>query len=191
MSTCDMATINRVQVIWTGSGITGTGLSTFYFDDVLGTPQQQATAVETFLLATDSQRATGCVWTISPDVAKLDTGTGQLVSIASTTGATAGGTAAGDRLPNSSQGLLRLFTAGVVGGRLLRGRLFLPGPIEGSSSNALPIGAYTTAYNNAAAALVASANAQWIIWSRTHAFTAAVTAATTWGQWAVLRSRRD
>lgn len=185
-----MANIHRVQVTWQGPAVTGSALSTFYFRLGTGTHQQHVDAVETFLLATDSQRSTGLVWTIQPDSAEIDIATGQLMAIATTTGASAGGAAAGDRLPNSVQGLARLFTGAVTNGRLLRGRLFLPGPTE-QSSNGMPISAYLTAYNNALAALIADPDSEWAVWSRTHAATAAIQQATVWSQWAVLRSRRD
>lgn len=185
-----MATIQRVGVTWAGSGVTGTGISTFYFETAPGTPQQHVDAVSTFLAATEGLRASGLGWTINPDSAEIDTATGALVNIYNIAGASGSGTATGDRLPNATQGLARLITGAVAGGRLVRGRLFLPGVVE-SFSNGLPSAGYISGYNTPLAALVASANANWVVWSRKNAFTAAVTSATVWSNFAQLRSRRD
>lgn len=183
--------INRVQAIWSGTIVEGGGLSTFYFDTGVGTPAQHVAAVATFLTATDDQRSTGAVWTTGADVAAVDEATGALVSVTSVATSTGTGTAVGDTMPPATQGLLRALSSVVVGGRLLRGRVFLPGAVESANIGGLPIAAYRTDYDTAAAALIANLNAQWVIWSRTHGVIAPVASANVWSKWAVLRSRRD
>jgi hypothetical protein len=182
--------INRIQVIWSGTPTVGGGLSTFYTAPAVGTVAQQVAAVAAFLTSTDSQRTTALSWATAPDVAEIDHLTGNLIGVQSVTPVTGTGAAAGDIQPYAVQGLLRLVTNVVVGTRLLRGRLFLPGSVE-SSNSGVPIAAYQTAYNTAAATLVAAANCEWMVWSRTHGSPQAVVNATTWNKWAVLRSRRD
>jgi len=182
--------VNQVRVIWSGLPVVGNGLSTFNFSSTTGTAQQQATAVGTFLTATNDRRTTSITWTLDTDVPTLDVATGQLQAITTVTSAQALGTAAGDLIPFATQGLLRLFTGTIVGGRLLQGRIFLPGAVE-SDSNGGPTSTYMTDYDTAAAALVADANADWSVWSRTHGVLSSVAQGSTWNEWAVLRSRRD
>lgn len=184
--------INRVQVIWTGTPVVGGGLSTFYFNSAVGTAAQQVSAVQTFLAATEDRRSTTLSWATAADVATLDIATGALTGITTTTPATGVGTAAGDIMPPSNQGLLRLLSSQIAGGRLIRGRLFLPGSIEGDNvSTGLPSNTYTADYNVAAAALIADANSEWRIWSPTHGVAPDVVTAVCWNKWAILRSRRD
>jgi len=182
--------LRRVQVIWSGTAIIGGGLSTFYFNDSVGTAQQNATSVGTFLTSLNTLFASGNSWATSPDVATLNVGTGALESLTSTTPVTGAGSAAGDPAPFATQGLLRMYTSVIAGGRLLRGRIFIPAVVEGSSTG-VPSGTYTTAVNNAAATLIADGNSDWSVWSRTHGVLASVITANTWNRWAVLRSRRD
>ena len=181
---------NRVQVAWTSAHIVGGGLSTFYFDSAVGTAAQQVAAVGTFLTATDDRRISGTTWATLPDVATLSVA-GALEGTTSTTPATGTGSLAGTAVPQASQGLLRLITGAVVGGRLLRGRLFLPAVGVNDNTNGVPSATYVADYNAAAAALIADANTNWIVWSQTHGFSTAIVSATVWSKFAVLRSRRD
>jgi hypothetical protein len=94
----------------------------------------------------------------------------------------------------------------VVGGRRLRGRTFVPAPVEGASiTNGIPSAAYRTALQNAADNMIGDPDVDLVIWSRPRAADpeavppvaaragshAIVGSATTWAKWAVLRSRRD
>lgn len=184
--------VNRVQVVWTSPNIQGGGLSTFYFNDSVGTPSQQVAAVGAFLAGTEGSRGNTTSWATAGDVATLNVGTGTLEATTSVTPLTGTGTASSDYMPPNTQGLLRLFTSQIVSGRLLRGRLFLPGNVEGSNgTSGQPASAYTTDYNTDAATLIAAANAEWSVWSQTHGVLASITTATCWNKWASLRSRRD
>jgi hypothetical protein len=108
------------------------------------------------------------------------------------------GTEAGDPLPAQTQGLVRLATSTVVGGRRLRGRIFVPGPAEArNDSSGLPNSTYTSGLTSGfAAMLTAGATASSpVIWHRptagaggTHGLITGVSAAPTWS---VLRSRRS
>jgi hypothetical protein len=179
-----------VQVIWSGPTVVGGGLSTFYFNDSVGTAAQNVSSVGTFLTTVATQMTSSLTWATASDVATLNVGTGNLESLTSTTPSTGAGSAAGDPAPYVTQGLLRLFTNIIAGTRLLRGRLFLPGVVEASSTG-VPSAGYITAWNGAAATLIADANSEWSVWSRTHATLANITTASTWNRWAILRSRRD
>lgn len=184
--------VRRVQVVWTGATVEGGGLSTFYFNDAVGTAAQNVSSVAAFLAGTEGSRSSGLAWATVADVATLNVGSGALESITATTPSTGVGTASGDVLPMITQGLLRLVTSQIVNGRLLRGRLFLPGPVETVNSSAgAPLSGYLTDYNGDAATLVADANSDWSVWSITHGVLASVQTATVWNKWASLRSRRD
>lgn len=184
--------INRVQVIWSGGALTGTGLSTFYFESGTGTPAQQVAAVGAFLASTEDRRVASCVWATGPDVATLNITTGALEGVTAVTQLTGVGTQAGDALPQATQGLLRLITSLIAGGRLLRGRLFLPAAAEADSgTTGNPSATYRADYDAAAATLIADANTNWQVWGRTSGTAASIATANTWGRFAVLRSRRD
>lgn len=184
--------LNRVRVIWTGTPAVGDGLSTFYFNSAVGTPAQQVAAVNTFLDSVAASYADNLSWSTEQEVATINEATGNLEGLASVTPATGVGLDATDQLSPATQGLLRLAGAMIVGGRLLRGRLFLPGPCEGvNSPGGIPLLAYRTDYQDAAAVMIADANVEWRIWSRTHGVSGDVVTATVWDKWAVLRSRRD
>lgn len=180
-----------MQIIWTGTTIVGGGLSTFYFDSASGTPAQQVAAVATFLGATEDRRLSSVSWVSAADVATLNVGTGALEGITSVTQSSGTGTSATEAMPPASQGLLRILTSQIVSGRLLRGRIFLPGNSESDSGSGAPSSTYRTDYDAAAAALIADANTAWMCWSQTHGVAASVATANTWNKWAVLRSRRD
>jgi len=133
----------------------------------------------------------GLGWITGADVAVLNSVTGALEGTATVAQSSGAGSAAGDAQPPAVQGLLRLITSNVVAGRLLRGRLFLPGSLEASNTSGQPSAGYRTAYETPAAALIADANTEWQIWSQTHGVPAVVQSANVWTRWAVLRSRRD
>jgi hypothetical protein len=184
-------TISRVQVIWAGGTVAGGGLSTFYFNSAVGTAAQQVAAVAAFLGTTEDRRTTGTTWATAGDVAQINEATGDLVAINSVTPATGVGTDAGDALAIGTSGLLRLFSSVIANGRLVRGRIFLPGASEGQNTAGVPISAYRSDYDAAAATLLADVNTEWRLWSRTHGIAPDVTTATTWTKWSFLRSRRD
>jgi len=184
--------VQRVRVVWSGTPTVGDGLSTFYFDGAIGTAAQQVAAVNLFLDSVSASYADNLAWSTQADVAVLNTATGALEGIIATTVQTGAGSLTDDQLSPATQGLLRLITSVVVGGRLLRGRLFLPGATEASNSaGGIPLQAYRDDYEAAAAVLIADANVQWSVWSRTHGALAPIGSANVWTKWAVLRSRRD
>ncbi len=183
--------VDRVQVTWGGSAAAGGGITSFYFQGAVGSAAQQRDAVVAFLTATEARRATSATWTLLTDVDRLNEVTGALESVNTVTAASGVGTGAGDIMPSLNQGLLRLLTTAIVNGRLLRGRIFLPGTIESDNSGGAPIVGYRTGYDTAAATLIAEANTIWSVWSRTHGVIFPITTASTWTQWSFLHGRRD
>lgn len=182
----------RVRVNYTGTLINGTALSTFYFNDGGGTAQQAATAVATFMATCETTMCDEVTWTLDTEVDTVSLGDGTVSATAAVSSASGvGDSTAAEPLPNVLQVLLRLRTGFFLGGREVRGRLFIPGFTEAMSTGGLPVAGNLAVIDGAAATLVASANAQWVVWSRQNGASADITAATCWGRFAVLRSRRD
>lgn len=187
-----MASILRVRTTWTGyQGVPY--LSTHYFTRTDG---------DSAGYAADAVQAlwTGCVdvissslsWNVEPEVAVLDSTTGALTGVDNIGGGESGtGTASGEILPFSTQGLIRWQTGDVVSGRILRGHTFIPGATEVSSNLGVPTSAYKTVVDAAVTDMLSSPSQFLIIWSRTHGAIGPVLSGSAWDQWAVLRSRRD
>lgn len=199
-------TIARVRTIFTG--VAGTPwYSNLYFFDNGGTEigPDAVTWVTAFWTSLSAVMQDSVIWTIEPEVARLDESTGQLTGVTATPGATGGGTQQVAALPWQTQGLIREFTGAFVNGRRVRGRTFIPGPTESSSDVGVPIGTYITALQNAADALIASSVSTWCVWARPFDGDPAavppkpartgtahiIVSANVWDKWAVQRSRRD
>ena len=182
----------RVRTTFTG--VTGSPwLSTFYFDsETSGTAQQAATAAGTFWGAVDAFMDNSITWATEPDVAIVNAATGNVTSAVGITPVIGSGAATSDPLPYANQGLVRWLSGVYVGGRQIRGRTFVPGICENSVGASGTLGATeVAAFTAAGTALIADANADLEIWSPTLGQSVTASIATTWSQFAVLRSRRD
>lgn len=111
--------------------------------------------------------------------------------------ATVGGTGAGDCLPRQTQGLLQLGTSSVIGGRRVRGRLFIPGPLEADNGpNGAPVAGYISDVTAAFAALntAGATTSMPRVWHRpvngAGGQAVAITSYACSTKWAALRSRR-
>lgn len=107
------------------------------------------------------------------------------------------GTATGDPLPLQTQGLIQLGTSTVISGRRVRGRLFLPGVVEGdNTSTGVPSGTYRSTATTAFGGLTTGGgtSSQLVVWHRPQngvgGASPLVTSVSTSTKWAVLRSRR-
>lgn len=145
-----------------------------------------------------SRISTGLTVRYLPEVLAINDATGALVGqFAAVPGAATVGTDAGELLPAQTQGLIQWNTAGVVGGRRVRGHTYLPFPCEGSNDSlGRPVSAYTTSIsgfgtNMLGSGATASTN---VIWHRpvggaggsSYPTTSSIARST----WSVLRSRR-
>lgn len=118
-------------------------------------------------------------------------------AFAGTDPATVGGAVATDALPHQTQGLLRLGTSSVIGGRRVRGRLYIPGPCEVDNSvNGNPAASYISDITAAFAALntAGATTSMPRIWHRPQGGSGgqavAITSFAVATSWSVLRSRR-
>jgi hypothetical protein len=170
----------------------GPGLSTFYFEgSTQAVADDAAAAVATFWASVEPYIVNYGIWSLDTQVAQINAVNGQLEGIFNVTPATGVGDVNSSQLALATQGLLQLRTGAIVGGRELRGRLYIPGPTETHNDVARPIGAYVTGLNSAANALIADTGNAWAVWSRTNGIFQEITSATCWSDWAIMRSRRD
>ena len=181
----------RVRTIFTSALGGSPFMNTLYFGGA-GT-QANADAcvadVGTFWGAVDAQMDNETSWATEAEVAEIQT-SGTLTGTFATTPQTGTGGVAGSALPKASQGLIRLFTGAFISGRRLRGRIFVPSLTTTAINNGVLAAATVTALQNAINALIASANSELTIWSKTNSQTASVSSAAVWNELAVLRSRR-
>lgn len=183
--------IYKVRSIWSG-GPGGEGVTTTYWDPAAGTPQDAVTAIEDFW--TDVRTVVGGGWNVRTDsvVLTMDEATGQITAGTGVTVATVTFGDGNDPLPPATQGLVQLRTGAYVGGREVRGRIFIPGPTENENTNGVPKSTYLSVVNTACTnALINALDATLMVYSAAHGVAEPVTAASLWSKWAVLRSRRQ
>lgn len=144
----------------------------------------------TYWGATDAVMSTAVSWATLPEVLAHDDA-GVALAAYATTPQTGVGASAAEIMPFSNQALIRLLTGAFIGGRQLRGRIFVPGLTETANSSGSLISTTASTLLAAANALNAATAPALAVWSRTHAAVATVTGVSVWSQFAVLRSRRD
>lgn len=129
---------------------------------------------------------------VQGDVEEVDPANGQTLSLLSLAPGVAVGGSSASTLPPTVQGLLRLRTATFISGRRVAGRVYIPALTTTAGFRA-PLGVAITAWNGAANTLLASPpeSGKWVVYSPTKGQAAAITAADTWSEFAVQRSRRD
>lgn len=183
----------RVRTVLTG--VTGSPYySNLYFGgDTSGEAQAAVTAVDNFLTNTANLLCTPMVWTVEGEVPQIDPATGDILQVFSVGDETGAATASEEAAPLASQLLCRFRTGVYIGGRELRGRMFLPYIGISAISDGVVFPTTATALNADLLTLLtdASAAGNLHVWSRTHGQSAEVSSAACWGQLAVLRSRRD
>lgn len=150
---------------WSGSPVTGPGISTFYSATSVTTGMPAA--LVTLYTALRNFVPTGVTWTVPGVVDIIDSGTGVL-----TTSNTPGGggtvTSAGGAVDfKPGVGLrMRWLTAGVVAGRRVNGTTFLCPTTSQEIPNGVVQGTTVTAVQNAMAAYIADAGFEAAVWSR-------------------------
>ncbi len=187
-----MASILRLRTTWTGyQGVPY--LSTHYFARTDGDSAAfAADAVAALWTGAKDVISSSLSWNVEGEVAVIDSVTGTLTGVDNVAGGNSGvGDASGEILPFATQGLLRLSTADVVAGRILRGHTFIPGATEAHSNLGKPTSGYQSVVNAAFTDMFESPSTALLVWSRTHGAIGPVLSGSTWAQWAVLRSRRD
>nr|CRY97445.1 hypothetical protein [uncultured prokaryote] len=185
-------TIRRVTTEFTGYD--GTPYyNNLYFTEVGATDVQDTIDnVESFWDEMLYYSASTILAKIQGDVAQIDEETGETTGYLYGTSGTAVGEGSVPYHPPSVQLLLRLRTGAVVGGRRLLGHVFVPA-LSTAVGNEAPSAPISATFETAANALASgtTSSGPWLVWSKKHGATAAVTSTSVWEKYAVLRSRRD
>lgn len=174
------------------TGVAGTPYYiTGYFDAVAGTAQQAADAWRNLLGTTTTIYRSGLSFSAIATVDELDPATGNLVGQASVTVASLAFIGGTDALPAATSLLLRWRTGQYQGGKEIRGRTNIPGLPTSAGSLGLPSSTTISGFQTRQTAMLALANAHHVVYSPKNSAAALTTSGSPWGQWAVLRSRRD
>lgn len=206
-------TILRVTTLFSGASTAGGGVNQMYFDPAGAGAAAAASSVLAFWNTSPSTQSSDTTWAVQPEVEELDEASGELTGVIAVTGGGGSGTGTTDRVPPMAQLLVR-FRTGVFGdGRELRGRVNVPGLLDGHNDLGRPSSGVRSVWQTGANTLVA-ATGDLVVYRRKREARAAVppgpghpnglpalseragsfarvTTATLWDQWAILRSRRD
>jgi len=189
-----MVNIYRSRVSLTG-GIAGAGVSTMYW--AASAPPGAAAisaAVGGFWDAIVGNMVNDISATLSPELEEVDPATGRLVDVHAMTGWTKTGFDTGEPMPWATQGLIRWRTGVTTGtpAKEIRGRTYIPGVPVAKSTGGRPSTAYQTTLTAAVTAAVTTpTTVDLLIYSPKTAAAYVVTSGSGWGEFAVLRSRRD
>ena len=156
--------ISRIRVQWGDTGVVGGGLSTFYDRNILG---PDPAAILTFFTSIQNL--------LPDDVTIVVPSEGDVIN--EVTGALEGawtGTGGGQVIGGSSSvfalgtgARVRWDTAGIVGGRHVRGTTFLvPLTASAFATDGNVLGTARTTIQNAATALISAAAGDMVVWSR-------------------------
>lgn len=182
--------MKRVRTTFTG--VQGSPwLSTMYFEQAAGTPQQAATAVGVFWTAIQARMATNVLWSTDPVVLEISEVTGKPLSSTTTTPSSGAGTGSATELPIVTQGLIRWGTGIYLAGREVRGRTFVPGLTENDNDLGVPNAGVAAIINGACTTLLGNANADLVVWSRKNGVRYAAASGSMAPYWSFLKTRRD
>lgn len=188
-----MAILRRVRSVATG--VAGTPWYTnLYFTWVTGTTQAHIDVVRDWWTNLAGSLDNSVLWTVEGDCSLVDDTTGQVTGIESATARTVNGTSATAALPPATQILLNTFTSTFVGGRQLRGKIYVPGLVASTSdANGAPVAATKTLVLAQGNLLISASSTPGPlrVWSKKNGMSAVVNAVSTPSKFAVLRSRRD
>lgn len=160
-----MALIARARVSWSGSPVTGPGVSTFYLVGAVtaGWPA----ALVTLFTAVRNFVPTGVTWTVPGTVDVIESTTGVLVTANSPGGGGTVTSAGGAVDFKPGVGLrMRWLTAGVVAGRRVNGTTFLAPTTSQEIPNGVVQGTTITSIQTAMTAYLGGGYDNPAIWSK-------------------------
>lgn len=181
----------RITTEFSGPLVAGGGVNRLYFLDTGGSAADAHGAVVAWWAAAAVGMMSTLSYTVSGEIELVNIGTGAVEGIETTDAVTSTGVGSGDPLPPATQALVRLRSGFYVGGREVRGRIFIPGQGEINQTTGVPDTTLRNAYNTAIGNLIGDPDSSLVVWSRTKGTAASVVSGSTWEKWAVLRSRRD
>lgn len=187
-----MADVREITTSWTLPSGAG-HVAVMYFDAAVSAATSR-NFLNTFWVQLKAFQSTGTAFLINTTGRTMDAASGTLTGAwVETTPYTGVGAAGSVSVPDATQALIQWRTTTIVAGRFLRGRQYIPGLGIGHTSGGNVLPATVTAITNSGNTLAAS-GAGLQVWHRPVAGSggsmAAVTGATTWSEFAVLRRRR-
>jgi hypothetical protein len=179
----------RVRTVWTG--IAGTPfLTTTYFDASAYASSAAVTNMAAFWDAIPTHININLDWQVQGDVDIVDPVTGQITAIESNTPESGSGSSSLEVLSLGTCGLINLRTGVYVAGREIRGKLYVPGPTEGSSIQGTPGAAYASALQTAFDTLQSPSGPQLVVYSPKNARWEPVAAPVVSSYWARITTRQ-
>jgi len=188
-----MSSISRVRTVFTG--VAGTPwYSNMYFAWVSGQTQNHIDIVEDFWTALIGQIHTDVTGTVEGQVPVIEDSTGAITAMETGTPKTINFTGANDMLPPATQMVLNLTTGQYLGGRQLRGKIFIPGLIRtAANADGSPNSGFTGVQETALQDLIAASSSPGPlrVYSPTYHDSLVVDGGYAMNRFAVMRSRRD
>jgi hypothetical protein len=192
----------RVTTAWTSPN-GGPGTSTMFVNgDGSLLAQDAVNAIAAFWNGLSARIATAVDAAIESDVYVINAANGEATGVHSTAPPAVVTSGTVDQNSAATQGLVRWLTGVYLDGRQVRGRTYIPGPMESDNAAGRPGSAWLTPVQAAANTLVGTGLLG--VWRRPLPDPEApngpplragsfhlVNAASAWGEWAVLRSRRN
>lgn len=185
-----MSTVYRVRVAAQGIG-GGRWVSNLHFLESAGSAAQAHAAVVAFYTALKVRMSSTVQMTVEGDVALIDTASGLITGVTAVPAVNLVGASGGSPAALATQGLIRFTTGAYIGGRQIRGRLFVWGITQADESNGGVNPAAVLAWEAAGNTLLSDANADLVVYSKKNGTQATAVAVSAWSSFAVLRSRRD
>lgn len=185
--------LRRVRSVATG--VAGTPwYSNMYFTWVTGTAQAHVDLVRDFWTNCAASLDNSVTWTIEGDCAVVDDATNTIVGIDSVTSRTVTGSSSTSALPPATQALLNTLTGTFIGGRQLRGKVFVPGWVTSVSDGlGAPNASLRTLLVTQGGVLISGSSSPgpWRVLSKQYGTSAVINAVSSPSKFAVMRSRRD
>lgn len=185
-----MALLTRIRTVFTGVAGTpwysnqywalGSGGAQPQIDDTVTFWEDMAVMIKSTITAT-----------VEGTCAVIESTTGETVGVSSNDDGAVTFTGSGDLLPLATQGLITLRTGTYVGGREIRGKIYVPGLTEEYTTSGIINATGVGLMQAAAEGLLDESSEAWHVYSPTKNTSAEVVSVAAAGKPAVLRSRRD
>ena len=184
--------MKRTDAVMTGVGGSPWYSSMYWDPGNVGTPAQDCIdAAMAFWNTVKSGQENAVLGEVQAEVTTIDVATGNPTAVEVGTAGTWVGVVDGELLPRATQGLARWLTGEYVGGRQVRGRTFVPGWTESNNDVDGTPSAAAIGFIQSAIDAVLLETAVLCIYARASRTVHAVNGGSPWGEWAILRSRRD
>lgn len=182
----------RTRVVFTG--VTGTPYysNLFWVGTTAAEALDASAAHSGFFADIRSNITSGLSWATAGEAAVIDPVTGDLTGVFTVPGTPSVGTATGTPLPLATQAVLRINTAAILGGRRIRGKVFIPGlTTSANSSGTGPTSALVTSIVQAANTRFSGTSGSVVVWSKKNGVQVPNTGFGVSPTWGTLRSRKQ